>query len=220
MVLNLLFGLPGERPGGLVLTVLYFVASGLGALMLGFAYAAVGVMLPWGSLPLQAASALLRGIPLLLLVFLLAHVPWLTTGGAGLAALLIYSFSHVGESLRSFLASYPRYLSEQARLMGIGPAREFLRLRMPWTLWRAWGALLTHWVSLLKDTGALVVLGIGELTTSAKVLSETTASYEHWLTVLVLAAALYLGTTLALIYGLKFAMGKAGKVMHREQAHA
>jgi ABC-type amino acid transport system permease subunit len=220
VVVSLLFGLPGDRPGGLVLTVLYFIASGVGALVAGFAYAAVGVTLPRASLPLQVVSALLRGVPLLLLVFVLTHVPWLSTSAAGLAALFLYSFAHVGETLRSFLASYPHYLSEQARIIGLGPVREWLELRTPWTLWRAWGALLTHWVSLLKDTGALVVLGIGELTTVAKVLSELDASYEWWATVLISAAMLYLGATLALIWALYVAPGRLGKVMRSEPTQA
>jgi polar amino acid transport system permease protein len=203
MIENLLLGLPGERPGGLVLTILYAVAAGWGALVLGLVYATIGVMMPRASLPLQAASAFLRGIPLLLLIFLLAQLSSLTVGVAGLVALLIYSFAHVGEVLRSFLASYPVNLSDQARVMGINPVREWLGLRIPWTLRHAWGAVGTHWVSLLKDTGAVVVLGIGELTTVAKALSETPASANHWVTVLVSAAALYLAATLTLIQLLK-----------------
>jgi ABC-type amino acid transport system permease subunit len=200
MIENLLIGLPGERPGGLVLTVLYAVAAGWGALLLGFAYAAIGVILPKASLPLQAASAFLRGVPLLLLMFLLAQSSSLPVGIAGLLAILLYSFAHVSEVLRSFLASYPADLSDQARVMGIGPAREWLGLRIPWTLRHAWGAVGTHWVSLLKDTGALVVLGIGELTTVAKALGETPAGANQWVTVLVSAAALYLVATLVLIW--------------------
>jgi ABC-type amino acid transport system permease subunit len=200
MIENLLIGLPGERPGGLVLTVLYAVAAGWGALLLGFAYATIGVILPKASLPLQAASAFLRGVPLLLLMFLLAQTSSLPVGIAGLLAILLYSFAHVSEVLRSFLASYPANLSDQARVMGIGPAREWLRLRIPWTLRHAWGAVGTHWVSLLKDTGALVVLGIGELTTVAKALGETPAAANQWVTVLVSAAALYLAATFVLIW--------------------
>ena len=210
MVVDLLLGLPGQRPGGLVLTVLYFAGAGSGALVVGLTYAMVGVAWPWASLPLQAGSALLRGIPPLLLLFLLAEVSDLTTGGAGLVALLLYSFSHVGEIFRAFLASYPHHLSEQARLMGIGPIGEWIGLRAPWTLWRAWDGITTHWISLLKDTGALVVLGIGELTTVAKVLSEAPGSYERWVAVLVLAGALYLAATLALIKFLPLVLGKLG----------
>lgn len=88
--------------------------------------------------------------------------------------------------------------------MGMGPVREWVRLRIPWTLRHAWGAVGTHWVSLLKDTGALVVLGIGELTTVAKALSETPAGPNQWVTVLVSAAGLYLAATLVLIWFLRW----------------
>jgi ABC-type amino acid transport system permease subunit len=213
MVVSLLIGLPGERPGGLLLTVLYFLGSGLGALAVGFVYAAVGVTLPRLSVPLQASSAGLRGMPLLLLVFLLAHVPWLSPGSAGLLALLLYSFAYVGEILRSFLAAYPHALAEQARVIGLGPLGEWWHLRVPWTVWRAWAALLTHWVSLLKDTGALVVLGIGELTTVAKVFSELPGTSAQWGTVLLLAAALYLAATLMLIHLVPRAVGRVVKIM-------
>jgi ABC-type amino acid transport system permease subunit len=204
MVVNLLIGLPGDRPGGLILTVLYFLAAGSGALLAGFAYATMGVMLPRASLPLQALSAFLRGIPLLLLVFLLAQLSGFPLGAAGLAALMLYSFAHVGEVLRSFLASYPAYLAEQACVIGIPPVSEWIQLRLPWTLGQAWSAVATHWVSLLKDTGALVVLGVGELTTVAKAVSETPATYDQWGIVLVWAAALYLLATFTLIRAVQF----------------
>ena len=205
MVVNLLFGLPGDRPGGLVLTILYAVASGGGALALGLAYASIGVNWTRASLGLQAVSAFLRGIPVLLLVFLTAHLSGLTTGRAGLVALSLYSFAHVGEILRSFLAAYPADLADQARVMGILPIWEWFLMRIPWTLRHAWAAVSTHWISLLKDTGALVVLGVGELTTVAKALAETPANYNQWGVIFVLAAALYLVTTFALIKILRLA---------------
>src|SRR5688500_5293465 len=119
MIENLLVGMPGDRPGGLVLTVVVFFLSGLAGLGLGFAYATVAVAYPRASLVLQACSALLRGVPLLLLIFMTAHIPWLSILTAGVAALVLYSFSHVGEVLRSFLASYPRSSREEARLIGM-----------------------------------------------------------------------------------------------------
>src|SRR5687768_6906028 len=113
MIVNLLIGLPGERPGGLVLSVLYFVAAGGAALAAGYVYGALAVALPRASLLLQAATAVLRGIPLVLLVFLLAHVPHLSLATAGFLALLVYSFAFVGEVLRSFLVAYPTSAAEQ-----------------------------------------------------------------------------------------------------------
>ena len=215
MIVNLLFGLPNARPGGLALTVLFFLAAALVAMVVGFAYGAVCVVLPRASLPLQGASALLRGVPLLLLMFLLAQATGIPVAVAGLLALVLYSFAYVGEIIRSFLASYPVSLANQARIMGLGPVREWLQLRLPWTLGSALDALGTHWISLLKDTGALVVLGIGELTSVAKVLSETTASYDRWVLILSVAAGVYLLATLLLIRGLgvvrrlRFAAGLA-----------
>ena len=217
MVLNLLIGLPGDRPGGLLLSLVYFFASGAAALALGCVYAMVCVALPRASLLLQAASAVLRGVPLILLVFLFANVSWFAAGVAGLIGLTLYSFGHVGEVLRSFLTAYPKAVADQARLMGMSSIGDWLRLRMPWTLWRSWTALITHWVSLLKDTGALVVLGIGELTTTAKVLSEVAASFEQWATILIVAAGLYLVATLALIQFVPFAAGKAFKILQQHE---
>jgi ABC-type amino acid transport system permease subunit len=199
MAVNLLIGFPNDRPGGLLLTLVVFLAAAAGAVAVGFLYAAVCVTLPRASVPLQAGAAVLRGVPVLLLVFFAAQLTAFPLVLAGLAALVLYSFSHVGEILRSFLAAYPVHCAQQARVMGLGPVREWLQLRAPRTLGYALGALATHWISLLKDTGALVVLGIGELTTVAKVLSESDPSFGGWATVLLGAAALYLATTLTLI---------------------
>jgi polar amino acid transport system permease protein len=116
---------------------------------------------------------------------------------AGLAALFLYSLSHVGEALRAFLAAYPSAVRDQARLLGLSWGRELIELRIPWSLRRSLEALATHWISLLKDTGALTVLGIGELTTVARVLSER-ASISDWQVVLGTAALLYLGATVTL----------------------
>lgn len=205
MIENLVIGLPHDRPGGLVLTLVYFAGSAAAALGAGFLYAGLCLAFPRASLLLQAATALVRGIPLLLLVFLLAQLTPLPLDLAGFAALAAYSFVHVGEILRSFVGAYPRSLHEQARVLGLGAGREWLQIRVPRTLAYALDALATHWISLLKDTGALVVLSIGELTTVAKALSESTANYGRWQEILVAAAALYLATTLAVIAALRLA---------------
>ncbi|MDT4989804.1 MAG: polar amino acid transport system permease protein [Micromonosporaceae bacterium] len=198
MILNLLIGLPDQRPGGLALSVLSAVTAGGCAVVVGILYATACAGAPRLTLVLQGALALLRGIPLLLLIFVLGQFTSLPLPATGFAALALYSLAHVGETLRAYLTTYPQAPRDQARVMAISPVREWLILRIPWTLRRSLDALGTHWISLLKDTGALTVLGIGELTTVARLLSERTGSTQ-WMVILVTAAALYLVTVVALI---------------------
>jgi ABC-type amino acid transport system permease subunit len=199
---TLLIGLPGHRPGGLALSLLLGVGSATVALLAGFGYATVCVALPRASLPLQGAMAFIRGIPLLILVFMAGTGTPLPLVLAGFLALCLYSLCHVGEIFRGFLGSYPRLLRDQARLTGLSPPAEWLVLRVPWALRRSLAALGTHWISLYKDTGALTVLAVGELTSIVQLLSQT-VSTERWIRILAGAAALYLATSLAIAAALR-----------------
>jgi ABC-type amino acid transport system permease subunit len=195
---DLLLGFPNRRPGGLLLTIGTAILAGVGALALGLVYAAVCVRAPRASLILQSALAVLRGVPLILLLFFLAQTTPFPLSIVGVLALLTYSLCHVGEILRAYLAAYPRECRDMARLLRIGPVAELLHLRLQWTVRQSFDAVATHWVSLLKDTGALTVIGVGELTTVAHVLGER-ASFEAWWSVLLQAAAMYLLAVLVLM---------------------
>jgi polar amino acid transport system permease protein len=198
VIVDLLIGLPDQRPGGLALSILSAVAAAVCAVVTGILYATVCAKAPTLTLLLQGGLALLRGIPLLLLVFVIGQTTTLPLPATGFAALTLYSLSHVGETLRSYLARYPQTMRDQARVMALSTTREWLTLRVPWTLRRSLDALGTHWISLLKDTGALTVLGIGELTTVARMLSER-ATTTNWFLILLTAAALYFAAVLALV---------------------
>jgi len=204
LLTDLLVGLPGQRPGGLLLSVVTAVLAAATAVVAGILYGAVCAKAPMLTIGLQAGLALLRGIPLLLLIFALAQLTTLPLPATGFAALTLYSLSHVGETFRSYLTTYPRALSEQANLLTISPARDWLTLRVPWAFRKSLDTLGTHWISLLKDTGALTVLGIGELTTVARLLSER-ADTSRWALVLTTAAALYLAAVLVLMRTLAIA---------------
>ncbi len=200
MIENLLLGFPGQRPGGLLLSVLLTVLALTGAVGLGYLYAVICVTFPRMSVPLQLVLTTLRGIPLLLLVFCIVQASPLVLTVAGALALLLYSLTHVGEILRSYLGAYPMDLTEQSLVLGLGWLRREFQLRAPWTMLHSVDALGSHAVSLLKDTGALTIVGVGELTTVARALSSN-ASFERWAVVLGSAAALYLAATLLLVWG-------------------
>jgi ABC-type amino acid transport system permease subunit len=202
MIVDLLIGLPAQRPGGILLTLILTVGSAAGAIGLGVIYAVVCVRFPWPSLGLQAALAVMRGIPLLLVVFALGQLTSLPLVATGYLALLLYSLCHVGETLRGFLTSYPRELCDQSRVLGHGWVRDWLLLRLPWTLSHSMDALATHWISLLKDTGALTVLGIGELTSVATTLSLT-SDISQWELIITEAGLIYLIVTVILIQSLE-----------------
>ncbi len=203
MIIDLLVGLPAQRPGGVVLTLIVAVGSASAALLLGACYATFCVHAPRLSLGLQAALALLRGIPLLLLVFALGQLTTLPLIMTGFLALLLYSLCHVGETLRGFMASYPRELRDQSRVLGYGWVRDWTLFRLPWTVRSSLDALATHWISLLKDTGALAVLSIGELTTVASTLSQN-VGVTDWELVISMAGVIYLIVTVILIQSLEF----------------
>ena len=196
---SLILGLPGERPGGLALSVLAFLAAAVAGLAMGALYAVVCVSSRLASSPLMMAAAVIRGIPPIVIVFALIHVPSFSALSGGLLGLALYSFSHVGETMRAYLMVYPQPLADAARTTGLHPFLDWTYFRLPWALRRSLPALTTHWISLLKDTGALVVLGVAELTTTAKLISESTAHVDAWASVLGTAALLYFLTTCALL---------------------
>lgn len=198
MIRELLIGFPGQRPGGLLLTLMLAVGAGACAVLLGACYAVICVQVPTLGLILQCALAVVRGVPLLLLAFALGQATTLPLVAAGFLALVAYSTSHVGETLRSFLRAYPVSSRDQARIFAISRTRELVAFRLPWAFRRALDALGTHWISLLKDTGALTVLGIAELTTEAHSLSEQ-ADIHGWALIIATAAVLYLGSALVLM---------------------
>jgi ABC-type amino acid transport system permease subunit len=202
MIVDLLIGLPAQRPGGILLTALIAAGAASGALLLGIIYATICVRLPWLSLGLQAPLAVARGVPLLLLIFAIGQLTTLPLIVTGYLAVLLYSLCHVGETLRGFMAAYPRALADQARVLGYGWLRDWALLRLPWTLRSSLDALATHWISLLKDTGALTVLGIGELTTVASTLGQT-SDVADWELIISLAGLIYLSTAVILIQSLE-----------------
>lgn len=215
----LLFGLPSEPVGGLVLTILTFLAAAAIGIALGAVYATVCVVSKTMAWPAMASSAFLRGVPPIILVFGLAHSALMSLTAAGMLGLALYSFSHVGETLRGYLASYPQAQAEAAKVAGMHPVRDWVGLRLMWSVRHALPAIATHWISLVKDTGALVIVGIGELTTVAKLAAESTSDLATWSLAIGMASALYFATTCALLVGLRV-LEKALNAPTRSQACA
>jgi His/Glu/Gln/Arg/opine family amino acid ABC transporter permease subunit len=204
---NLLFGFPGQRPGGLVLSILISVAA-IGA---GFVVAlCVGTARTsgWGLMQ-QAARVyvnVFRGLPLLLLLLLIHQF----VGGARfgldfspmtstLIALTLYTSAYQAEIVRAGLEAVPQPLIDAARLMGAGPWQRFIFVQLRYALQTMLPAFTGQAITLFKDSSVVLVLGVGELMTVARTTLGSDVQYSvYWVPVYLLVGVLYAGVALVM----------------------
>jgi His/Glu/Gln/Arg/opine family amino acid ABC transporter permease subunit len=202
---SLLFGFPGQRPGGLTLSVLLAAV----AIGLGFALALVvgaGRVARWRTVRRAAAAyvEVFRGLPLLLLLFLIHQF----IGGrrfgldfspltSALIALTLYTAAYQAEIVRAGLAAVPQELTESARLMGANRWQVFFRVRLRYALQVMLPAFTGQAISLFKDSAVVVVLGVGELMTVARAaLGSDVRNSAYWVPVYLTVGLLYAAVAL------------------------
>lgn len=187
---NLLIGFPNYRPGGLLLSVsLAATAILLGfiiAVAVGFAQRSPRPIIRQGA---TLYAALLRSIPLILLV-LLVH----TLLGSGrrlgiygsplvsaLIALSLYSSAYQAEIVRAGLDAVPGRLVESARMLGSSRGQAYRLIELRYALHIMKPALTGQAISLFKDSSVVVIIGVAELMTVARiVLGNDVANAPYW----------------------------------------
>jgi His/Glu/Gln/Arg/opine family amino acid ABC transporter permease subunit len=197
---DLLFGFAGQRPGGLSLSILLAMA----ALGLGFAVAlvvGVGRVAPWraGRWAAAAYVAVFRGLPLLLLLFLIHQF----VGGrrfgldfspftSALIALTLYTGAYQAEIVHAGLAAVPQELADSARLAGANRWQVFFFVRLRYALRVMLPAFSGQAISLFKDSSVVVVLGVAELMTVARsALGSDVKNSIYWIPVYLTVGLLY-----------------------------
>ncbi|MBI3241198.1 MAG: ABC transporter permease subunit [Chloroflexi bacterium] len=202
---NLLFGFPGQRPGGLVLSLLISaLAIGSGFLLALF----VGAGRASSVAPARRLTALyvevLRGLPLVLLLLLIHQV----IGGrrfgldfspltSTLAALTLYTSAYQAEIVRAGLAAVPPTLIDSARLMGANRWQIFFFVRLRYALRVMLPAFTGQAISLFKDSSVVVVLGVGELMTVARsALGSDIRNSIYWVPVYFTVGLMYAAVAL------------------------
>ncbi|MEM9611653.1 MAG: ABC transporter permease subunit [Actinomycetota bacterium] len=206
-LVNLLIGVPAQRPGGLLLSILLSA----GALAVGFVVAvAMGAAAasPWAAVRWTARAyvIVIRGVPLLLLLLIVhqfAAGGLLGVGGStfrsAFLTLVLYASAYQTDIVLSGLRAVPRTLVEDARLLGASPARAYLLIRLPYGLRVMRPALLGQGVTLFKDSSVVVILGVAELTTTARiVLGSDVANTPFWVATYLAVGALYFLTAVTL----------------------
>ena len=143
-----------------------------------------------------------RGIPLLLVIFLIGFgVPALRLKGVtsnvtilGTAAVVITYSAYVAEVIRSGILSIHPSQRAAARSLGLSHSQSMRFIVLPQALRRVVPPLLNDFVALLKDTGLVSILGVIDAIRAAQINASRTFNYTPY----VVAALLFLCITIPL----------------------
>ena len=177
------------RDYGLLLLVGQYPNGPLGGLALTFILAVLGLALafPLGVLlalarvspfkllywPATALVYVMRGLPLLMLIFwvyffLPAIVGRPVSGFSTLlATLVIYEAAYLAEIVRAGIQSLPQGQMEAARAVGLTYMQAMRKVVLPQALYNMVPAMLSQFVSTIKETSLGYVISVNELTYAA-----------------------------------------------------
>ncbi len=139
---------------------------------------------------------LFRGVPTLLVILLVGFgVPALSSVVIlGTTAVILTYSAYVAEVLRSGILSVHPSQSAAARSLGLTAGQTLRHVVLPQGIRRVVPPLLNDFVSLLKDTGLISVLGVVDAIRAAQIESSRTFNYTPY----VVAAILFLVLTIPL----------------------
>ncbi len=149
--------------------------------------------------------ALLRGLPELLVIFLiyfgLTQLVFTFTDAyvqfdpfwCGVAALSIIFAAYASQSLRGAIKAIPLGQWESGAALGLSRSATFIKIIMP-QVWRhALPGLSNQWLVLLKDTALVSLISVEELMRQSDILNVSTHKPFTWFGI---AALIYLAVTL------------------------
>lgn len=198
---NLLVGFPGHRPGGLLITILLaVVANGLG---FGVGLL-VGLLGESQKRPFRFIARLyievFRGLPLILLVLLLYQLVGngrkfglsLPPIFSAFVALTLYSGAYQAEIMRAGFRAVPIEMVESALLLGYSRVRIYGRLKIPYAIRVMMPALTGQAISLFKDTSVVIIIGVADLMTTARIiLGSDVGNAPYWVSLYLLVGFCY-----------------------------
>ncbi|MDU6409433.1 MAG: amino acid ABC transporter permease [Yersiniaceae bacterium] len=180
---NGLLLLMGQYPNGPLGGVLCTLLISVLAVLLAFP---VGVLLglarlsPWRWLSWPAACwvYLLRGIPLMMVVFwtyfcvplLIGHT--ISGFATMLCTLVIYESAYIAEIVRGGIQALPAGQYEASRALGMGHMKTLRLIILPQALFNTLPSLVSQLVSIIKDSTLGYVINVPELTYAANQVSN------------------------------------------------
>ena len=170
----MLMGHPADTGlSGLPLTLALFAGSLLASWPLGLGLALARHSGPvWLKVPAVACIEVIRGVPLVTLLFMAAFMlplvlpeAWqLDLGWRAGIALTLFSAVYLAEVLRGGLQTVPAEQTEAAAILGLSWPGIQRRIVLPQAVRAVLPALTSHAIGLLKDSSLVMVIGLHELT--------------------------------------------------------
>ena len=184
------------------LTIIGSICIGAIALLLAILRTTRSAALTPFRLLATAYVDIFRGIPLLLVIFLIGFgIPALGLKGLtsnvtilGTAAVVITYSAYVAEVIRSGILSIHPSQRAAARSLGLTHAQSMRHIVLPQALRRVVPPLLNDFVALLKDTGLVSILDVIDAIRAAQINASRTFNYTPY----VVAALLFLCITIPL----------------------
>lgn len=186
--------------GGLTLTVLLTIGSGLLALPLGVLLAlgrrSALPVLRWSSL---AYIELMRAVPLIAVLFFgQLLIPLFLPPGLeinrvlrAVVAFALFASAYIAEDVRGGLQAIPPTQQEAAQVLGLSPRQTLQLVVLPQALRIALPSLTNQAVGLLQNTSLMAILGLVELLGISRSLLANPDFIGRYLEVYLWLAAIY-----------------------------
>jgi polar amino acid transport system permease protein len=154
---------------GLVATLLLSAASIVGGTLVGLLAAVLRSFGPWGTAGIaRLYTELFRGTPVLItLMFIYFGVSYfgyaIDLFAAGVIGLSVYQGAYIAEVFRSGIEAVPKGQWEVSQILGLSKTQAFFSVVLPQTGRIVLPPLVGQYLSLIKDTSIVSMIGMSEL---------------------------------------------------------
>ena len=129
--------------------------------------------------PATALVYVMRGVPLIMVIFWVYFFLPVLLGrpvsgfSTMLATLVVYQAAYLAEIVRAGIESLPKGQTEAARAVGLSYMQAMRKVILPQALYNMVPAMLSQFVSTIKETSLGYVISVNELTFAADQINST-----------------------------------------------
>ncbi|MUM78725.1 ABC transporter permease subunit [Pseudodesulfovibrio sp. F-1] len=181
--------------GGMAAGIILAFFGILGAFWIGLAAGLMRLSRRWWvKYPAVVYIEVIRGMPLLLLIFWFFFLAPVVLGkslpafSTTLVCFIVFTGAYVAEIVRAGVLALPKGQMEAARGSGLSRYQAMRYIILPQALRNMIPSFVNQFVSLTKDTSLASVIGVNELTRTGVQVDnrEMIASFEIWITIALL----------------------------------